>query len=224
MAQSSATEILSHLRALDHDVWGLTVVRTAYGGDTERQWAEIISSIQAGIQREMDSLDRGEPGDLDKLRAAFRLDIRSDAETLDGASMAAVRKLCKDDPTIWLEVALLVDEETMSAARSRQNHWIKVVEIDYNEARHRGHIRMPQHYWGWMKASTQDLIYLWWELVMMYREPSRVAPATILGMVLAVWPDDSSHVWYLRWREIQRTKPNIWAQLKALEEEYLCRG
>ena len=90
--------------------------------------------------------------------------------SLDGASMDAVRQRAKDSRPADSEnsdgseqVVLIVDDEVLSGAQPGRNDWVKVVEVDYDPEKHKGNARFGQHYFGWMKASTKDLVYLWEE-------------------------------------------------------------
>jgi len=156
--------------------------------------------LHSRIRDEIICVAKDDAAVRDALLSTFRLDIKSDPKTLDGASLDTIRRIHREDgATVGglpratnTGVVLLVDEETLTEAQDGLEHWVKAMEIGYEPERYnKWHPRMGgQRYFGWMKAYTNYLVYLWEELICNYQELHDVAPQTIGGMMLVVWPTE----------------------------------
>ena len=75
--------------------WGYTLYRTAYGPGTDEQWAMLVETIRTAVRFSLECLQREAESKRDDeeahaaqvLQGLFRLDPRSDYDTLQGKDM-----------------------------------------------------------------------------------------------------------------------------------------
>lgn len=173
--------------------WGFAIYRTAYGATTEAPWQTLLAAIRTKVRAEVMALriPRGDPPafsdaetqECEEFLSLFVLDVKDDQPALEGKSMDQVREMIRanDERPSWedqnpggtlttLEGAFMyVDEEVLETARSADGDkssppWVKLVELGYKPEDHKGNMRMPRHYFGWMKLSTRAVYGLWEDL------------------------------------------------------------
>ncbi|RYO96246.1 hypothetical protein DL763_003320 [Monosporascus cannonballus] len=179
--------------------WGVTIYRTAYDTmDSDGNWQALLDNIQKHLREEL--LARGDPDKegqdnetvnaAQKLLSLFRLDARSDAQALAGASMDQLREIYNagaagGEPMnarvelSQCQVFLVADDEVLaSVARQAQQGggdgevkeevFVKCVAADYRPEDHGPppgkRSRVPQTYFGWMKLATRCLLRFWYRL------------------------------------------------------------
>ena len=211
---SSAKHHLDTLKAGGLAQWGFTVYRAAYGPTSDQSWQSLLGAIQSGIRAQVLSLADGTklPGADDTVQAAadeadsceellsmFHLEVKSEPEVQDGKSINETRQIIKEaesgqDQEASLAASftqrgifLYVDDEVLQAVESATPApWIKVVEIDYDAAKHKGNRRTGgQRYFGWMIASTTSLFTLWDDLG--GKNMWSIAPWAEDGNMTVVW-------------------------------------
>jgi hypothetical protein len=177
--------------------WGFRIYRTSYGASSEQQWQDLIEKIQSEAKEETAIVTGSDENDptFQKVWQLFRLDVHSDAATLDGLDLDQLREVHNNNnPPIegeymWRRqgVFLVADSEVFGDDGS----WIKCVQADYVAADHvsRNKRYGPQRYFGWMKMTTQSVADLW-EQMGMSVDFETIAPPTIGGMHLVIWDGD----------------------------------
>lgn len=172
--------------------WGFRVYRTSYATSSDRQWEDILQKMRAAVEEELSVLLEVEDDDPDarKLLELFRLDIQSDATTLDGLDLEQVRKIHQSATDLQenlstKEVFLVADQDVLED----DNTWIKCVQADYVAADYipRNSRNGGQRYFGWMKMGTGLVADLWFQLLFRSGGLDEFAPLTIGGMHLEVW-------------------------------------
>ncbi|PVH98109.1 hypothetical protein DM02DRAFT_60110 [Periconia macrospinosa] len=180
--------------------WGFTIYRTAYGPGSDQCWQTIIDKINAQVSE--DALDpRSADPAAHRAVQLFRLDARSDRNTLEGLNADQVRELYKnavggqpmnaDDRA--RRVFLLVDEEVIEAT-SLKEFWVKGIQVDYaigDYTHNNRRLGSSPRYFGWMKLAIRSVPHFWASLY--YQEMEDIAPETIGGAVLSVWDCLSSY-------------------------------
>ncbi|KAK5658311.1 hypothetical protein OQA88_2287 [Cercophora sp. LCS_1] len=191
--------------------WGFTVIRTAYGPGTDKQFQRLIDRMEAEVRSTLmakaaprlfdpdGEVDRVLEGLTEEVLRLFLLRIRSDKDDLDGASVEAIRAMMKDEgpgepPLDGLGVVLLVDEEVLDsvprAEAAGREPWIKVLELDYLPEIHKENARIPRRYFGWMILCSTALWRFWNMLYL--KELWAFAPAADQnGRLVKVWDGDS---------------------------------
>lgn len=181
-----------------YHLWGITIYRTAYGTtpatpDSDRHWQMLLESVQAHVREEiLNQVDPDNEKTADaarKLLALFRLDARSNAETLAGASLDQLRAVWNaggagGEPVVsshrlrQARVFLVADEEVLArVARQAQREagdeeeqeegepFVKCVEVDYRAGDHiprpGNRVQRSQIYFGWAKLATSSLLRFW---------------------------------------------------------------
>lgn len=110
--------------------------------------------------------------DSEHLLSLFRLDLRSDRDTLKDADMDRVRQLYREavgsapmhaEEQTCFRLFLRADEEEVFAGVARSEFQIKCVQVDYEAADYvPKNTRMGgQRYFGWMKMTTRSFLELW---------------------------------------------------------------
>jgi hypothetical protein len=185
--------------------FGFSIYRTAYGSCSEQNWQALLGGIHANVVEQMTGPDGTYQADpvAQHILSLFRLDARSDPDTLAGFDMEEVRNVYKNgnggQPMNANDKVrrcfLLVDKEVIEEhqAVSRTpgyRPWVKCVEVDYVTSDHvPRNIRLGgQRYFGWMKMAIKSVPQLWSMLGLKW--PSELAPPTIGGANLVVWEDD----------------------------------
>lgn len=175
--------------------WGVTIYRTVYRAtpttpDSDRHWQALLENMQAHVREEIlagvDPANEKTADAARKLLALFRLDARSDAQALAGASLDQLRAIWKaggagGEPVVssrclrQTRVFLVADEEVLaSVVRQAQREdgdgeeqeegepFVKCVEVDYQDEYHcprPGKPRSyPQLYFGWAKIAARCLM------------------------------------------------------------------
>jgi hypothetical protein len=183
--------------------FGFSIYRTAYDPSTEQHWQAILDGIHADVIEQMTGPDGTYQADpvAQQILSLFRLDARSDPDTLAGLDMEEVRNVYKNgnggQPMNANDKVrrcfLLVDEEVIEEyqAVSRTpgyRPWVKCVEVDVASDHVPRNTRLGgQRYFGWMKMAIQSVPQLWSMLGLKWL--SELAPATIGGANLVVWDD-----------------------------------
>ena len=205
--------------------WGYTLYRTAYGPGTDRQWAMLVETIRTVVRVSLECLQRkaeferqreAEFGRDDEeahaaqiLLGLFRLDPRSDYDTLHGKDMDeldALRDLYQTNPFSWLYAStnmvlddgeedrpspdrfLLADREVLKRVDDGIFH-VKFVdagfyERDYNPV----NTRVERTYYGWMQLPVVAIISL-----LGYTENSfeELAPDILPNQPVPLWTGPS---------------------------------
>ncbi|KAF2466139.1 uncharacterized protein BDR25DRAFT_294247 [Lindgomyces ingoldianus] len=184
--------------------WGFTIYRTAYGPSSGRHWQALLDDIRADVVEQVTGPDGTRQADpvAQQVLSLFRLDIRSDAETLDGLDMEHIRRIYKDEIGGQPMNAnhrerryfLLVDEGVIEEHRAKAKTpaykpWIKCVEVDYVASDYvpRNARLGGQRYFGWMKMTTTSVPQLWSMLGLKWL--SEITPATTVGAEMEVWDE-----------------------------------
>lgn len=179
--------------------WGFTIYRTAYGGEqSDQHWRALLAKIRAQAEEETKVHTAERPGSATaadaeraagKLRALFRLDARSDAARLGGASDDRLRELYRaGEPgsdgkppvmhggTPKRRHFLVADAQVLEDA-GEGRFWARCVQADYEP----GHYvsRNPrffvgQYFFGWMQMTTRSTLELWSDLGT--RDLDQIAP------------------------------------------------
>lgn len=173
--------------------WGFTIYRTAYGGEqSDRHWQALLDKIRAEAEEETrrygtDEAARAAGG---RLRALFRLDARSDAARLDGASDDRLRELYKagepgaDGKPPVMHAApprrrhfLVADARVLEDAGAGRRFWARCVQADYapeDYASRNPRVFVGQYFFGWMQMTTRSILDLWSDLYL--RDLEQIAP------------------------------------------------
>jgi hypothetical protein len=157
------------------ETWGFTIYRTHYGPGSEEQWCRLLQTMHAGAQDGIENMWQAEdyPAIMSKSWDLFRLDARSDADTLDGLTLENVRQVYVDKaggapmPNVphrhpW-HVFFLADAEVL---RDPDLRMIKVVAAEYDAERAVPKNRRygPQRYFGWITMPATATLNLWRQL------------------------------------------------------------
>ena len=201
--------------------WGYTLYRTAYGPGTDRQWAMLVETIRTVVRVSLECLQReaefecqreAEFGRYDEeahaaqvLLGLFRLDPRSDYDTLQGKDMDeldALRDLYQTDPFDWQSASknmvlddgeedrpspdrfLLADREVLERVDDGIFH-VKFVDADFYE-RDYVHVnsRVERSHYGWMQLPVVAIIWLLGETETIFEE---LAPHILPGQPVPLW-------------------------------------
>lgn len=179
--------------------WGFRIYRTSYGASSEQQWTELIEKIRSEAKEETAIVTDSDENDpvFQKVWELFRLDVHSDAATLDGLDLDQLREVHKNNNgglTMKSEYAwrrqgvfLVADSEVFEDDGS----WIKCVQADYVAAdfQPRSGRHGSQRYFGWMKMTTESVADLW-DQMGVFEGLDTIAPPTIGGMHLEIWNGD----------------------------------
>ena len=183
--------------SLPHRNWGFTIYRTHYGPASQQAWETLLQSISLGAQETAESMTDSDPDEPEfrKLISLFRLDARSEQDTLSGLDMFQLRDVYNKngaggapmnaDHHGHYQLFLLADEEVLTDPGLEM---VKCVEVGYVADRYvprnagRGE---TQRYFGWMKMGVETVPALWDELGS--RNLDAIAPPTIGGMHLEMW-------------------------------------
>jgi hypothetical protein len=173
--------------------WGFSIYRTAYTPSSDQHWQNLLNDIRADVAQQVTGTDEAQQADpiAAHILSLFRLDARSDVETLDGFDVEQVRNAYKNkvggEPMNVNQRGrrcfLLVDKDVLEEHETKsdiQGHrlWVKCVEADYVASDYiPKNTRLGgQRYFGWMKMSTRSVPQLW--SILGLRWLSDVAPAT----------------------------------------------
>ena len=169
--------------------WGFTLYRTAYGPASDRQWAMLVETIRTVVRVSLECLQREAEFERDDeeahaaqvLLGLFRLDPRSDYDTLQGKDMDeldALRDLYQNDPFSWRYASthmvladgkedrplpdrfLLADREVLKRVDDGIFH-VKFVDADFYE-RDYVHVnsRVERTHYGWMQLPVVAIVSL----------------------------------------------------------------
>jgi hypothetical protein len=154
----------------DHDKhykpWGFTLYRTCYGPESNQQWDLLINNISTAVlARLMTCRDQGDdPKNFSIITENFKLDTRSDPNTLDGLTIEAVSQHYHDEVDKPMQMTtsltpdhkifLLADEETL---QNLDSGVLKVVQAAPSG-------NDPECYFQWMRLDSKFLIDFWVDL------------------------------------------------------------
>jgi hypothetical protein len=153
--------------------WGFTIYRTYYGPGSDLQWSALLQKITDGVEQGLTELDEADenPEAVSKARHQFRLDVRSDATTLEGLTLEELRQLYLDgsggqpmntDNRPW-RLFLWADAQVLQDA---EFSLLKAAAADYDPvaAVPRNKWSGPQRYFGWITMPPTAVLNLYNEL------------------------------------------------------------
>lgn len=205
-------DYIVNVKACGTQTWGFAIYRTAYGAATDTAWQSLLEAIRTNVRTEVLALrvlwgkpprfSDEETQRCEEFLSLFQLDIKDDQSVLEGASADRVREIIKkteprptyDEPlggtlTTLQGVFLYVDDEVLETVRqattTTRPPWIKMVELDYDPDYHKGNVRVPRNYFGWMKLSIESLYEVWQRLE--GRDLWKVAPLNTDETLLTIW-------------------------------------
>lgn len=209
--KNKLVRFLDRLAGNPPDDWGFTIIRTAYGPGTDEQFQSLMDRMEAGVHSSLmayaaprcsdpdGEVDRVMEGLAEEVLRIFLLRIKSNKDVLDGASIEAIREMMKDEgpgepPLNGLGVVLLVDQEVLELAprAGAREPWLKVLELNYLPEMHKGNVRVPQYYFGWMILCS-TFLWSFWNMLYL-RELCVFAPAADPnGRLVKVWDGASEN-------------------------------
>ncbi|KAI4597534.1 hypothetical protein KJ359_004236 [Pestalotiopsis sp. 9143b] len=210
-------DYIANVRACETQTWGFAIYRTSYGAATDTAWQSLLEAIHTRVREEVLALrvlwgdpprfSDEETQKCEEFLSLFQLDVKEDQSALEGASADRVREIIKkteprptyDKPlggtlTTLQGVFLYIDDEVLETVRQTPSStyppWIKMVELVYDPDHHKGNVRVPRNYFGWMKMSVESLYDLRQRLE--GQDLWKIAPLNTDEALLTIWDGGSN--------------------------------